>query len=85
MMCKCGKECSGAAFAPKRQDWEYETPRSPYLLHEVCEHGTVTVDNRPKGSIVFGQVNQATGGVLELTNPAAPIGAGPQPWKERKR
>ena len=48
MTCKCGKECSGAAFAPKSQDWEYETPRSPYLLYEVCEHDTVTVDNRPK-------------------------------------
>jgi hypothetical protein len=45
--CKCGKPCA-AAFAPKRQEWEYGTPRSPYLLYEVCEHGTVTVDTRPK-------------------------------------
>jgi hypothetical protein len=47
MICKCGKECDGPAFSPTRQDWEYGTPRSPYLLYEVCEHGAVTVDNRP--------------------------------------
>jgi hypothetical protein len=47
MKCKCGQECA-TVFAPKQQEWEYGTPRSPYLMLEVCEHGSVTVDNRPK-------------------------------------
>lgn len=47
MMCKCGKPCASGIFAPTRQEWEYGTPRAPYLLYEVCEHGTVTVDARP--------------------------------------
>ena len=49
MTCKCGKECAGPAFAPEHQDWDYAMP-PPRLLYEVCEHGAVTVDVRPKPS-----------------------------------
>lgn len=51
MTCKCGKECAGLTDAPQHQEWDYRMP-PPKLLYEVCEHGAVTVDIRPKAAPV---------------------------------
>ena len=46
MKCKCGVEIDHA-FTPKSQEWDY-SHGVPWLMYEVCEHGEVTVDIRPK-------------------------------------
>ena len=71
MICKCGRECSGLSFAPKHQDWEYGTPRSPYLVYEVCEHGEVTVDNRKKEPDVVVEMSVSEEEILRQDIPAA--------------